>query len=80
MLPTGANYSLAWNSARATSTNLFSNFDPLLNSNVAFNVTQPLLRNFKIDNIRQQLEISRKDARGRRRPAAVPRSSRRRAT
>jgi outer membrane protein TolC len=61
ILPTGANYSLAWNSARSTSTNLFTNFDPLLSSNVAFNVTQPLLRNRTIDSYRQQLQTSRKD-------------------
>ena len=60
VLPTGANYSFGWNSARATSTNAFSNFDPILQSNVSLNVTQPLLRDFKIDNIRQQLEISKK--------------------
>ena len=61
VLPTGANYSVAWNSARATSTNFFNNFDPLLSSNVALNVTQPLLKNFKIDDVRQQLGLSRKD-------------------
>jgi outer membrane protein TolC len=60
VLPTGASYSFGWNSARATSTNTFSNFDPLLQSNVSFNVTQPLLRDFKIDNIRQQLALSQK--------------------
>src|SRR6476469_4997628 len=60
-LKTGANYSLAWNSARATSTNLFTNFEPLLSSNVQFNITQPLLQNYKIDNLRATLEASRKD-------------------
>lgn len=61
MLPTGASYSVGWNSARATSTNIFNNFDPLLSSNVSANFTQPLLRNFRIDGARQQLEVSRKD-------------------
>jgi HAE1 family hydrophobic/amphiphilic exporter-1 len=60
-LPTGANYSLSWNSFRATSSNIFSNFDPLLNSNLRLNVSQPLLRDFKIDGTRQQLEISLKE-------------------
>jgi outer membrane protein len=60
-LKTGANYSLSWNSARATSTNLFTNFEPLLSSNVAFSITQPLLQNFKIDNLRATLETTRKD-------------------
>lgn len=60
-LPTGANYSLAWSSARATSTNFFNTFEPLLTSNVAFNITQPLFKNFKVDSVRQQLATSRKD-------------------
>jgi outer membrane protein TolC len=60
-LKTGANYSFSWNSARATSTNLFTNFEPLLSSNVQFNITQPLLQNYKIDNLRATLEATRKD-------------------
>jgi outer membrane protein len=61
LLPTGANYSIAWNSARATSTNIFNNFDPLISSNVNASITQPLLKNFRTDNARQQLALSRKD-------------------
>lgn len=61
VLPTGANYSVIWNSARSTSTNLFTNFDPLLASNVAFSFSQPLLRGRTIDSYRQQLQTSRKD-------------------
>src|SRR6476619_2122659 len=60
-LKTGANYSLSWNSARQTSSNIFTNFDPLLSSNVAFSITQPLLQNFKIDNLRATLQATRKD-------------------
>lgn len=61
LLPTGGSYAVAWNNTRSTSTNLFSNFEPLLGSNLSLNVSQPLLRNFKIDSVRQQLETSRKD-------------------
>jgi outer membrane protein TolC len=61
VLPTGANYSVAWNSARATSSNIFNNFDPLISSNVNATITQPLLRNFRFDDIRQQLALSRKN-------------------
>jgi outer membrane protein TolC len=60
-LPTGASYSLAWNSARSTSTNVFTNFEPLLSSNLAFNITQPLLRNRTTDSYRQLLQTTRKD-------------------
>ena len=61
ILSTGANYSLAWNSGRSTSTNQFTNFDPLLSSNLAFNISQPLWRNRTIDSYRQQLLTTRKD-------------------
>jgi outer membrane protein TolC len=60
-LPWGGNYSAAWNSSRTTTTNLFSNFDPVLRSNLDFTYVQPLLRNFGIDTARQQLLISRKN-------------------
>jgi outer membrane protein len=60
-LPTGANYTLAWNSARATSTNIFNSFNPQTSANVSLSVTQPLLRNFKIDDIRRQIESSKND-------------------
>ena len=61
ILPTGTSYSLGWNSARQTSTNLFSNFNPLLSSYVSFQLSQPLLRNRTIDSYRQQLQTTRKD-------------------
>ena len=61
LLPTGASYSATWNGGRSTTTNIFTNFEPQLSSNFAFNVTQPLLRNRTIDSYRQQLEVSRKD-------------------
>src|SRR5436190_1390150 len=60
-LKTGANYTFNWSSFRASSTNIFNNYDPQLSANVSFNVTQPLLKNYKIDSIRQQLAVSRKD-------------------
>lgn len=61
VLPTGANYSVGWSSFRASSTNIFNTYDPQLSSTVSLNVTQPLMRNYKIDNVRQQLAVSRKD-------------------
>ncbi len=58
LLPTGANYSLSWDTTRSTTTNFFNNFNPQLRSNVSFNFTQPLLRNRQIDDVRQQLQIN----------------------
>lgn len=57
----GANYSLGWDGTRATTTNLFTNFSPQLRSSMAFSYSQPLLRGFDIDSLRQQLQISGKN-------------------
>ena len=56
----GASYALGWDNTRATTTNFFTNFNPQYNSGMSLSVVQPLLRNFKIDNVKQQLEIGRK--------------------
>ena len=59
-LPWGGSYNLAWNSQRLTTNNLFSSFSPQLSSNLNAQYTQPLLRNFQIDSIRQQVAVSKK--------------------
>jgi outer membrane protein len=60
LLPFGTNYSVSWDSYRATSTNFFNSFQPELRTGLSMNVTQPLLRNFKVDNVRQQLAVGQK--------------------
>ncbi len=60
LLPWGGNYSATWNSSRSTTTNLFSNYIPQLNSNLNLQYSQPLLRNYSIDQIRQQVANSKK--------------------
>jgi outer membrane protein TolC len=57
----GANYAAGIDGARSTSNNFFSNFNPQLQSSISFNYTQPLLRGFKIDSARQQLQVSQKN-------------------
>ena len=64
VLKTGANYSVTWDSSRATSNSFFNHFDPQIRSGLSLNVSQPLLRNFKIDTVRQQLEVSLRDREG----------------
>src|SRR5437868_20096 len=59
-LPWGGSYSATWNSSRATSTSNFAGFSPQLGSNLNFQYSQPLLRNFEIDQIRQQVQTSKK--------------------
>jgi outer membrane protein TolC len=56
----GGNYTLNWNNQRVTSTNIFSSYSPQLYSNIQFNFSQPLLRNFSMDAIRQQVATSKK--------------------
>ena len=57
----GASVALGWDNTRSTSTNLFTNFNPQVNSSVSFSAVQPLLRNFKIDNVKSQLEVGKKN-------------------
>jgi outer membrane protein len=54
----GGNYNASFNNTRATTNNIFTNFNPQLSSNISLGYTQPLLRNFKIDGTRQQLLIT----------------------
>lgn len=56
----GGSYSVAWNSSRSTTSNIFTNFNPVLRSNLSASFVQPLMRNFSIDSPRQQLLVSRK--------------------
>ena len=55
----GGRYSATWDGSRATSTNTFFAFDPLLESNVFLQYNQPLLRNLGIDSSRLQIAITR---------------------
>lgn len=59
-LPWGGSYSASWSNARQTSNNIFNNFSPQLQSNFQASYTQPLVRNFSIDAIRQQVQLSEK--------------------
>jgi outer membrane protein TolC len=59
--PWGGSYSVGWDSTRSTTTNVFSNFSPQLQSSLSLDIRQPLLRNFSIDNLRLQVIQSEKD-------------------
>jgi outer membrane protein len=56
----GANYSINWNNSRFTTTDPTSIVNPRLSSNFSAVFQQPLLRNFSIDQIRQQVAVSKK--------------------
>jgi outer membrane protein TolC len=58
LLPWGGSYAIGWDSARSTTNSSFSAFNPRLRSSLSLNYTQPLLRDFSIDNVRQQVQVS----------------------
>jgi HAE1 family hydrophobic/amphiphilic exporter-1 len=59
LFPWGGNASLAWDSLRSTSNSLFTNFNPTLRSNLAFDYTHPSSET-AIDSARQQ-PVTRKN-------------------
>lgn len=60
-LPWGGFYTASWDSFRSSSSNVFTTFDPQLRSNLGLQYVQPLLRNFNIDAIRQQILVGQKN-------------------
>ena len=61
VLPWGGNYEVGWDSSRFNSNSSFSTFSPQLRSSLLLNYNQPLLRNWGIDPVRQQVLISSKN-------------------
>jgi outer membrane protein len=59
-LPWGGGYNATWNNQRLTTTNILSNFSPQLQSALSLGYTQPLVRGFSIDQIREQVQLSQK--------------------
>ena len=57
----GGNYSVSFNSARTTTTNPLTTFTPSLTSSVEAVFSQPLLRDFKTDPARAQLDVSQRN-------------------
>jgi outer membrane protein TolC len=55
----GGNYSVSWDNTRSTSNSSFSSPNPAVRSNLSISFAQPLARNFKIDTVRQQLELAK---------------------
>jgi outer membrane protein len=55
----GTSYSVSWNAVHTDSNSVLSSFNPLLQSGLSFNVSQPLVRDLFTDSARQQLTTSR---------------------
>jgi outer membrane protein len=60
VLPWGSSYSATWSNQHLASTSLSSTYSPQLSSVLNVQFSQPLLRNFQIDQIRQQVATSKK--------------------
>ena len=54
----GGNYSVAWSNSKVNSSDILANYNPLFTSGLLASYTQPLLRGFKLDNVRQQLAVN----------------------
>lgn len=54
----GGNYSVAWTNQRVASSDALATRNPLYTTGLVASYVQPILRGFKIDNLRQQLEIN----------------------
>ena len=62
LIETGAQFNLTWNNSRTDTNNIFSNFNPAYDSFLSLGVSQPLLRDFSIDNPRRQLRVAKNSA------------------
>jgi outer membrane protein TolC len=54
----GGDVAVSFNNNKQVSSGTFSNFNPAFNSNFAATLTQPLLRDFRIDGTRLQLKVT----------------------
>jgi len=61
LFKSGTSLTVGWDATRSTSNSSFSSFNPELNSSLSFDLSQPLLRGFKIDVNRAQFRISKKN-------------------
>lgn len=57
----GGNYALSFTSSRTDTTNRNATLNPQYPTALTFTYTQPLLRNFRFDNNRRQIEIAKKN-------------------
>ncbi len=54
----GGNFAVTFNNSRLATSNLFANYNPTFTSTLTASYVQPLLRDFGIDQIRQQIAIA----------------------
>ena len=59
----GGSYSIGWNSLRSNASSSLSNFNPSVTAQLQAVVSQPLLRDFKIDPLRAQITTAERNQR-----------------
>ena len=59
--PWGGNYRASWDGSRSTTNSNFSTFSPQVRSGLSFQLVQPLMRNYSMDSLRQQVAVSLKN-------------------
>jgi outer membrane protein len=59
-IPTGGTFEVDFNNQRQATNSVFSTFNPSFGSNFNLSLTQPLLRNFKVDSQRYQIKVAKK--------------------
>jgi outer membrane protein TolC len=55
----GTSYNVGWNTSHTNSNSFLNSYNPLLQSGLSFGISQPLLRDFRTDSARSNLETSR---------------------
>jgi outer membrane protein len=55
----GTSYNISWSTSHTNSNSFLTSYNPLLQSGLGINVSQPLLRDLAVDPARQQLATSR---------------------
>jgi outer membrane protein len=55
----GTSYTLSWNAVHTNSNSFLNSFNPLLQSGLSASLSQPLVRDLRIDSARQQLAVNR---------------------
>jgi outer membrane protein TolC len=55
----GTSYSIAWNAVHTNSNSFLTSYNPLVQSGLTLNISQPLVRDLSVDSSRQQLISSR---------------------
>ncbi len=55
----GTSYNVGWTASRTSSDSFLNSYDPLVQSGLALNLSQPLFRDWKIDFSREQLAITK---------------------